>query len=397
MSNNKNNKYQVCTKCVMDTTAPSILFDENGVCTFCHHYNENSNQFSSLDKETRKKKLDDIIHKIKIDSAKKKYDVILGLSGGVDSSYLGYLIKQWGLRPLVVHFDNGWDSELAVMNIENIVSKCNFDLKTFVIDWEQFRDLQLSYLKASVVDIEVPTDQLIFASLYRLASKYKIKYIISGSNYQTESIMPVEWANWAKLDLVNLINIHKKFGKKKLKDFPKLGFYQRYYYENIKGITLLTPLQLLDYNKAKAKEIIINEFGWRDYGGKHYESVWTKFYQGYILPQKFNIDKRKAHLSNLICSGQITREEALLELSEQAIPAAEKDQILEYVLKKFDLSRKEFDDIMDLPRIEHSFYGSENDYKFQHVLFSYFLNPKAVVKRIIKFIFNKKYFRRLYN
>ena len=377
-------EYLVCTKCVMDTTAPGITFDGDGVCSFCHHYTTYSSQFTSLDKETREKRLNEIIQKIKTDSANKKYDVILGLSGGVDSSYLGYLINQWGLRPLVVHFDNGWNSELAVINIENLVSKYNFDLKTFVMDWEEFKDLQLSYLKASVVDIEVPTDQLIFASLYKLASRYKIKYIVSGSNYQSESIMPAEWANYAKLDLVNLKNIHKKFGTRKLKKLPKLGYYQRYYYEQIEKIALFSPLNLLDYNKAGAKEIISKEFGWRDYGGKHYESLWTKFYQGYILPNKFNIDKRKAHLSNLICSGQITREEALKELSDPPITEAESDQILEYVHKKFELTRQEFDDIMKLPRVEHSFYGTEEDNKTQHKIFFSVIHPGLAFKRLIK-------------
>ena len=252
---------------------------------------------------------------LKSDGRGKRYDCLIGLSGGVDSTYVAWLAKQHGLRPLAVHLDNGWDSELAVKNVENIITRCGFDLFSLVIDWEEFRDIQLAYLYASVVDIEVVSDHAIFASMYKLAKEHNTGYILSGTNIVTEFIMPPSWL-YDKMDYSNLKDIHYRFGKKKLNTYPYFDFRKHVYYNSVLGLSPISILNNVPYNKKEVKEIIQKELGWRDYGGKHYESQFTKFYQAYILPEKFHIDKRKAHLSTLICSGQMTRTEALQELEK---------------------------------------------------------------------------------
>ncbi len=356
-------KYQQCTRCVMDTTAPEIKFDEKGVCNFCREFDVLAEKTIWRPKEVRLKELDDAVVKMKELGKNDKYDCLVGLSGGVDSSYICYWVKQTGLRPLVVHFDNGWNSELASMNIENIISKTGFDLYTYVIDWEDFKDLQLAYIKASVLDIEVPTDQLIYASLHRIAKKYKIKSIINGNNIASEGILPRSWYYGDKLDIVNLTAIHKKFGTRKLKNFPKLGLIQQLINLKLHSMHSIPPLNLLEYDKNEAKEILKKEFGWRDYGGKHYESVFTRFYQGYILVRKFKIDKRKAHLSSLIASKTITRDEAIEELKKPPYDPELQKQDYEYALKKFGITKEEFETYMNQKPIPHEFYGTQWDKK----------------------------------
>lgn len=285
------------------------------------------------------------------------------MSGGTDSTYVALKLKELGLRPLIVHLDNGWNSELAVKNIENIINKLGFDLYTLVINWEEFRDLQLSYLKASVLDLEVTSDHAILAVLYKEASKRRIKYIINGSNIVTEGILPETWRYDAKTDLINLKAIHRRYGKQKLKTFPKLGIFRQSYYTYGKGIRMFNLLDYLDYNKEKAKKEISEKLGWRDYGGKHYESIITRFYQGYILPRKFGIDKRRAHLSTLICSGQITRAEALKEIEKPPYDEELLRQDLEYIPKKLGLSKEEFEAIMQLPSRDHDDFPNEKKYR----------------------------------
>ncbi|MGZ3861836.1 MAG: N-acetyl sugar amidotransferase [Bacteroidia bacterium] len=353
--------YKQCVRCVLDTSAKHITFNEAGLCIHCQAYDNLARRFINIPPELKRKNLDGLISKIKRLGRNNKYDCILGLSGGVDSSYLAHLAKQEGLRPLVVHFDNGWNSELAVKNIENIVSKLNYDLFTYVINWEEFKDLQIAYLKASVVDTEVPTDYLIFAVLNKIAADHNIKYILSGYNYATEFGMPKGWNIANKFDTVNLKNIHKKFGKVKLKDFPDFGLYRRFWYKEIKGIETVDLLNNITYVKKDVKAFIQKELGWKDYGGKHYESIFTRFYQGYILVKKFKIDKRRAHWSALICSGQATKEEALADLKNEPYPIDQQMADREYVIKKFNFTEKEFDDIMNAEPIEHDFYGSEQE------------------------------------
>jgi len=344
--------YQQCSISVMDTIAdPNILFDGKGICNYYYNYleAESSMVFKGEEGET---KLAEIVEIIKKDGKGKKYDCIMGVSGGVDSTYLALQAKKLGLRPLVVHFDNGWNSELAVKNIENIISRLEFDLYTLVIDWEEFKDLQLAYLNASVVDIEVITDHAIIGTFYRLANQYGLKYILSGNNIVTEHVLPSSWI-FNKGDDRNIRDIHRQFGKRPLKTYPFFSFKQRRYYTHMKGIETIPILNFMPYNTKDIKEIIIKELGWRDYGGKHYESVFTRFYQGYILPVKFKIDKRKAHLSNLIFSGQMTKSEALEELAKPIYDAELLKNDKEFVLKKLDLNEEEFEALMNLPRREH--------------------------------------------
>ena len=375
-----------CTRCVLDTTAKDITFDEKGVCNYCHGYDKIAVDTVLRDRKIIEAERDAIFERIKAEGKKQDYDCIIGLSGGVDSTYLCLLAKKLGLRPLIVHFDNGWNSELAVKNIENVVSKLDYPLKTYVADWEEFKDLQLAYFKASVVDIEVPTDHLIFASLYRIAKENGIKTILSGTNIVTEGVVPIGWNFTEKNDLVNLTNIHKKFGTKKLKNFPKLGIYQRYIYNNFYSIRSVPILNYFDYVKKDIKVVIQKELDWRDYGGKHYESIFTRFYQGYILPEKFNIDKRKMHLSSLICSGQMTRDEALKELEAPGYDPAMQAEDKTYVLKKLGLTNEEFQKMMDQPPVPHSVFGSQWDKKYfrKYYYFKIFMNPIAAIYKKIR-------------
>ena len=343
--------YRQCALSVMDTIAdPDIRFDEKGICNYYYEYKKAEAGLRTG--EEGRKELEALAVEIKEAGKGLPYDCIMGLSGGVDSTYVAYLAKQLGLRPLAVHFDNGWNSELAVMNIENIISRLGFDLYTYVINWNEFRDLQLAYLKASVVDIEAITDHAIFATLYRLAGEKKIKYFLNGTNVQTENTLPKSWIH-PKSDHVNIKAIHKAYGTLPLKTFPFSNARVKRYYREVLGVRSVSVINYVDYNKQQVKQLIQKELGWRDYGGKHYESVWTRFYQGYILPEKFGIDKRKAHLSDLIFGGQISKAEALEELAKPIYDPKQFRIDFEFVLKKLGLTAEEFDAIMKAPPRSH--------------------------------------------
>lgn len=341
----------------MDTTDPNIEFDENGVCNHCTSYLSRIDQFI-LPEKVRQKKLEETIFKMKAHGQGKPYDCVAGVSGGVDSTYMVYKATELGLRPLAVHLDNGWDSKIAVSNIERVLKKLGVDLYTHVINWEEFKDLQHAYFKASVVDIEVASDHAIMALVRNYTADRGLKYILGGTNYATEGIMPRSWV-WTKNDLTNLKDIHRKFGSRKLKTYPTLGFLKLVYLRKIKGLTTFPFLNYIDYNREKAKQFLIENLGWEDYGGKHHESIFTKFYQAYILPRKFNIDKRKAHLSTMICSGQTTREKALKVLEEPLYDLKELQRDREYLLKKFGWSEQYFEDLMNLPVMQHTDYKTD--------------------------------------
>lgn len=347
---------QMCTKIVMDTTDPDIRFDEHGICHYWYEYQQFKANLPNLTE--RERLLNQTVELVKNFGKNREYDCILGLSGGVDSSFLAYLVKTLGLRPLVVHFDNGWNNELAVSNIENICNKLQFPLQTFVMDWPEFRDLQRAFFKASVLDLEVPTDHMIFGALFQIAAKHGIRYIISGNNYRTEWLLPKEWY-YRKFDLVNIKSIHRAYGERPMKHLPALGTWQHAWYTMRHRIRDIKLLDLIDYNKQTAKDLLISEFDWRDYGGKHYESIFTRFYQGYILPRKFNIDKRKAHLSNLILSEQMTRVDALEELSKPTYDQRLQEEDKEYVAKKLGFSDSEFEDVLNLPNRRHEEFGTD--------------------------------------
>lgn len=357
-----NRKYQICTKCVMDTTDTEIVFNDNGVCNHCHDYEERKKKLITNPVQ-REKALQGIIQKVKDTGKGKKYDCIVGISGGVDSSYVAYLAKQWGLNALLVHLDNGWDSELAVKNVENIVKYTGYDLYTLVINWEEFKDLQRAFFKADVIDLELLSDHAIFATVYKLTREYGIKYLLSGENFETEAIMPRSW-NWRKSDAINIKAIHKLYGERKLKTFPFMGTIKKTIYQ-YGGVAQSIPiLNYLDYNKEKVMSILESEMGWKYYGGKHYESIFTRFYQGYILPKKFGVDKRKAHHSTLINSSQMSREDALEDLKNEVYPIELQQEDFELVCKKLDFSYEELEKYMQREPKSHLEYGSdENLYK----------------------------------
>ena len=343
------NNYRICTQTIMDTTAdPDIRFDENGVSNYVDYYKKLISQRVPTP-DVAPKKLKDIIDKIKSAGKGKEYDCIIGVSGGVDSTYVAYLVKEMGLRPLAVHFDNGWNSELEVSNIEKVLKLLDIDLYTYVVDWDEYKDLQLSFLKASTPDGEIPTDHAIYALLYQMANKYGIKYIIKGQNIKTEGILAPSWAQ-GHLDWKYIRCVQKLFGTKKLKTFPHLSLFKVFYFLGIKQIKAIAILDYTDYNKKTAMDVLQNKLGWIYYGGKHYESVYTRFFQGYILPKKFHIDKRRGHLSTLICSGEITREEALEEIKKDPYPNEElKKQDIEFAAKKLGISSDDFNNIMTSP------------------------------------------------
>lgn len=334
---------KVCTRCVMDTSDPDIYFDDKGVCNHCKHAEK---VLSEIKINKGNFDIYEWAEKIKKSEKDKEYDVVTGISGGVDSSYVLYLLKKLGLRVLAVHIDNGWNTELSVQNIRVVLEKLDIDLYTYVLNWQEFRDIQLSFLKASVPDCEIPTDHLIFPVLSLVAHSYGLKYIVTGSNEATESILPQRWSHGHR-DWKYIRSIHNMYGTIPIKTFVYLKPLSLYYFQQ--KMDWINILDYVDYNKAEAKDLLIKNFGWRDYGGKHYESFYTKFYQAYILPTKFGFDKRKAHLSNLIMNGEITRDEALKQLQE---PLYDPDELIrdkEYFCEKMSISIEEFEQIMEKP------------------------------------------------
>jgi N-acetyl sugar amidotransferase len=346
-----------CKRCILSSTDdPLITFDSSGVCSICNMYDARKNRFLPFQK-SGDKALNGLIQQIKSAGRNSDYDCIIGLSGGTDSTYVAWLAKHHGLRPLAVHLDNGWNSELAVINVQRVLDALRIDLFTYVIDWDEFKDLQRSYIKASVIDIEALTDHAITATLYKAARKFKVKYVLTGESFETEGILPPSWVH-IKLDHTNIISIHRRFGNLPMKTFPIMNYFNYLYLNKLNSVTFLPILNYLPYNKKEVKEIITREMGWKDYGGKHHESIFTRFYQTYILPKKFGVDKRKAHLSTLICAGQISREEAIKEMG---LPICDPKTIIKdkvYVLKKLGFSEEEFDYFMSRPAVPHTAYPS---------------------------------------
>ncbi len=351
--------YQMCKCCVMDTTDREITFDENGICNHCQNAKK---MLKKIEENKKNFNLEDFINKVKIDGMGKKYDCIVGISGGVDSCYVMHLVKKFGLRPLAVHFDNGWDSELSVQNIKNLLEKLEIDLYTYVVDWQEFRDIQLAFLKASTPDSEIPTDHMILPVMGTVAHKYKCKYVFMGHNSSSESILPRTWSHGHN-DWRYVKNIYKKFGTGKFKTFPYFNRADLAYF--MRKFVWFDILDYVDYDKEKAKRLLQDKYDWRDYGGKHYESFYTKFYQSYILPVKFGFDKRKMHLSSLIVAGQLSREDALKMLECPPYDEQNIEREIEYFLEKMQISREEYDSIMkakplsywDYPNNENSLTG----------------------------------------
>lgn len=376
--------YRQCSISVMDNIAdPYITFDEKGICNYYYEYLKNEEQ-NVFNKQHGEEKLQELLTKIKEKGKGKKYDCILGISGGVDSTYLAYKCKEWGLNPLLVHFDNGWNSELAVNNIQNMLDKTGYDLYTYVVDWDEYVSIQRAYFAAHVIDIEAVQD-IAFENVLRLVNKkHKIGIVIGGHNIVTEAVLPGAWINKTH---DNLANIVEKFSDVKFKSYPYINHMTRYLYDNIYKYEHHYPLNLIDYNKTEAKKTIIEKFGWRDYGGKHYESIFTRFYQGHILPVKFKVDKRKAHLSNLIFSGQMTKEEAMKELE---LPPYPSEQLLksdmEFFLKKMNFTKEEFEEYLSKPAIPHEEYGLSVPFFERYKYLIIFKPLSTLIKKIFKSI-----------
>lgn len=334
---------KLCSRCIMDNTVQGITFDEKGECTFCKIHDELEQKFPLGEKTTLE--LNAMIEKIKRDGKNKKYDCIIGISGGRDSTFTLYTAIQMGLRPLAVHFDNGWNSENAVRNIENLCNRLKVDLYTHVANWEEFKDLQRSFLFASVPDAEVPTDWVIFSVLFAQAESYGVKYIIHGHSFRTEGTTPL---TWTYMDGKYVNYIHKKFGTRKIKSFPVMSMFDYLYYTFIKKIKQVRLLYYIPYNEVKILKMLTEEVGWTNYGGKHHESMYTGFFQSYILTRKFGIDKRKLHYSALIRSGQLKKESAIELIKTDPYDGG--NETLNYCLKKLDFTEAEFESIMNKPK-----------------------------------------------
>lgn len=340
----------------MDETDPLIRFDEKGICQYCKIHDTLERKYP-LD-DSGKANLQALINKVKQKSRKRNYDCIIGVSGGTDSTYQLHLAHELGLRVLAVHFDNGWNSEIAVTNIKKVTDKLGIELITYVVDWEEFKDLQIAFLKASTPDSEIPTDLAIQETLYRVADQENIKFIINGHSFRTEGKVPVMWSYG---DGLYVKSVHSKFGKSRLKTFPNYTLYSLLYHSFIKNIRQIRLLYYFPYDKGKTKAFLSEKYGWIDYGGHHYESIYTRFYQGYILPKKFGIDKRLREYSALIRSGQMERSEAVRKLNgELPMPASQAASDKAYVLKKLELTSEEFEGIMN--RKPKSFLDYPNYY-----------------------------------
>jgi N-acetyl sugar amidotransferase len=330
--------YAICANCIMDTSDSNIRFDARGWCDYCNNYYQNILPNWHTD-EVGARELDQQVEEIKRAGKGRDYDCVIGLSGGVDSSYVTYLAKErLGLRPLLLHVDAGWNSQQAVNNIEKLVDGLGLDLHTEVVDWLEMRDLQLAFFKAQVPHLDTPQDHAFFAGLYNFAARHGVKYILTGANYSTECVRePLEWHYHAS-DLRQLKDIHRRFGTRPLKTFPLADiFTYKLYYRYLKGVRVVKPFNYVPFIKEDAMQMLVDRFGWQRYAHKHYESRFTRFYEGYWLPTKFGYDKRRAHFSSLILTGQMTRDEALHKIAQPAYDEETIAHDFEYVATKLDI------------------------------------------------------------
>lgn len=340
--------YQICKRCVMDTTDKHITFDENGNCNHCEGYLETLKQHT-YKPGTSEKEWEKLLQIIKTRGKDKKYDCLVGISGGVDSCFTAHLCKEFGLRPLLMHLDNGWDTEISVKNVKVMVDKLGFDFINYVIDWEEFKEIQLAFLKSSIVDLEIPTDIGILAANYELATKYDIPTIMSGGNYSGEGILPLQWGYHVMSDMKLYKHIVKKYSKVPLRKVATVGLYGHFYHKFIKKIKTYYPLNYYPFNKDEARQFLIDNYGWENYGGKHHESKITAFWQSYAMPTKYNMDYRRATYSSQICSNQMTREEALEKLKELPYNAEGIANDKQYIAKKWGISVEELEKYLSLP------------------------------------------------
>ena len=364
---------KTCTYCIMDETDPSIVFDNAGRCNHCR-------TAEALIAERCKRgdagiaAVEALVAKVKEDGKGKDYDCIIGLSGGADSTYLAYLAtKVWGLRVLAVHVNAGWNSEIAESNIEKLIKSLGMVLHTYVVDWGEVRELQRAYLKSGLANQDVPQDHVFFAVLYKLTVKEGIKHVFTGHNLATESILPFDWG-YNAMDVKQLKAVFKRFGKGKLNSYKKISFFYRYIYlPYLYKVKIAHPLNFIEYDKEAAKKFLAEECGWVDYGVKHGESVFTRFFQNYWLPKRFGFDKRKAHLSSMIVSGKITREQALEAMNEALYDPITLENDITFVSKKLRFSRDEFEGLLAAPLTNFK------DYPSNHGVFQLLMKIRSLV------------------
>lgn len=352
--------YQICSRCVMDTSADGITFDANGICNYCSSFLTDSHHILAKSDSHRAADLDRLVAEVKASGRGRRYDCIIGVSGGVDSSWALVKAVELGLRPLAVHMDNGWNSELAQNNIANLVRALNVDLYTHVIDWDEYRKLMQAFFDADVIDVELLYDNAMLAVNYQQAAKHGVRHILAGTNQATEGMrMPANW-NWFKYDKKNIRNIARRFGGVSLQTFPAIGTRDFIWYEFVRKIHWLSFLDYFPYNKAESMAELEARFSYKPYPYKHYESIFTRFYQGYILPNKFGVDKRRLHFGTLIASGQMQREAAQQDLEGTPYPS-EKDLAADrqYFLKKLGWSEQQLEDYIARPAKGHAIYGTE--------------------------------------
>jgi N-acetyl sugar amidotransferase len=374
-------KYQICNNCVMDTSDSQIVFDADGICDHCNSFKRDvlPNWFPN---ETGKALFRDLVAKIRNSGKGKPFDCIMGMSGGLDSSYLLHLaVSEFGLRPLVFHVDGGWNTDIAVNNVQMLVEKLGLELYTEVINWEEMRDFQLAFFKAGVPHLDIPQDHAFVAVLYHFANKHNIKYILNGGNYSTECVRnPLEWLYYGT-DLAQIRDIHRRFGTRPLKTYPLSSIlFHKLYLRYLKGVQVVKPLNWLPYTKAQASATLAEKYGWRPYPQKHFESRFTRFYEGYWLPTRFGYDTRRVQYSSLILTNQMTREEALGKLEQPAYDPATIADDFEYVANKLVITVEELRHYHTMPRKTY------RDYKNREWLFNLGANTLKIlgVERAIK-------------
>lgn len=369
-------KFQMCKRCVMDTSDPRISFNKNGICDHCENFDKNIKNIINIDQKKKMEDLEKKLINIKKSTNKENYNCLVGLSGGVDSSFLVHLlVKELKLKPMVLHVDTGWNSKESVNNVEKIIDKLNLDLHTEVINWREMKDLQAAFIKSGQPSIEIPQDHAIWASLHKIAIHKNIKYLITGGNLSTECIRePLEWAYHAS-DLRHIKDIHKKFGTIKLKTFPFCNiFTYRIYYKYFRNLRTIQILNYFKYRKEEAISILEKEYGWKTYSHKHYESRFTKFWQSYWLTKKFGYDIRKTHYSSLILTNQLSRDEALNRIKSEPFDENEMPNELNYIKSKLGFSDEEFQNYIDAPN------KSFKDYNSHYTIIQFFVNLSRFLK-----------------
>lgn len=372
--------YQICSTCVMDTSDSRITFDDKGVCDHCRDFHANVKPNWHTDERGRQE-LERLVVKIKASGKKHDFDCLLGVSGGVDSSYMLHLaVKEFGLRPLVFHVDGGWNSELAVHNINVLIDKLGLDLYTEVINWEEMRDFQLAFFKSGVPHIDIPQDHAFIAGLYNFAEKYRIKYILNGGNIATECVRnPMEWL-YDGTDMAQIRDIIKRFGTARMDTYPFSSIFKhKFYLRYLRGVKVVKPLNYRPYVKSEASELLSREYGWKAYPQKHFESRFTKFYEGYWLPGRFGFDTRRVQYSSLIITGQMGRGEALKKLESPAYDPATINDEFNYVATKLGIEPEELRQYFNMPK---KFYWDYNNRQSVFRLGAYFLKAIGAERSI---------------